>query len=80
MAKRSDLTDWVVDALRASGGSLRRVEVFRWVWDHHESELKASGDLMYTWQYDINWAATKLRHDGILKPADISPRGVWELT
>jgi hypothetical protein len=79
MATRNDLRDWVLEALKDSGGSARRVEVFRLVWKNHEHDLRSSGDLMYTWQYDINWAATQLRHDGLLKSADVSPRGVWEL-
>jgi len=38
------------------------------------------GDLFYTWQYDMRWAATKLRRDGKLKAATRSPKGTWELT
>ena len=79
MATKHDLGDWIVEALRASGGSQRLVEICRYVWDHHENELRRSGDLFFTWQYDIRWAATKLRHERVLKPANLSPVGIWEL-
>jgi hypothetical protein len=37
-------------------------------WDR--AELEQSGDLFYTWQYDICWAAQKLRDVGVLVKAD----------
>jgi hypothetical protein len=48
------------------------VQVSREVWRQHESDLRNSGDLFYTWQYDIRWAAQRLRNDGVLAKA---PRG-----
>ena len=38
-----------------------------------------SGDLFYTWRYDIRWAAQTLRDSGVLKPDHEVPRGVWQL-
>jgi len=29
------------------------VEISRAVWDRHEDDLRESGDLFYTWQYDL---------------------------
>lgn len=48
-------------------------------WEKYEEELANSGDLFYTWQHDIRWAATHLRDKQILKEAGESPKGVWEL-
>jgi hypothetical protein len=79
VATKLDLGDWIVEALRAHQGSARLVEICRYVWERHEDELRRSGDLFYTWQYDIRWAATNLRHAGVLKAATVSPIGVWEL-
>lgn len=79
MATKHDLQDWVRDALRANGGHARLVEVAKFIWAKHESDLKASGDLLYTWQYDMRWAANVLRTNGIMKPVSSSPTGVWEL-
>ena len=73
------LEDWLVEALSERGGSATIIEVCKSVWDRHETDLHSSGDVFYTWQYDIRWAATRLRDDGILKAAEDSPRGVWEL-
>ena len=61
------------------GGAARLVDICRHVWAHHEQELRQSGDLFFTWQYDIRWAATGLRHGGVMKPAADSQHGVWEL-
>lgn len=79
MAGRADLLDWVTDALSALGGKARIVDVARHIWINHEADLKSSKNLFYTWQYDMRWAALKLRKDGKLMPADKAPRGVWML-
>lgn len=79
MAKKRDLLDWVVMALREAGGHGTIAKVCKHIWDHHESDLRASGDLFYTWQYEMRWAATRLRRDGVLVSAKVSPRGVWQL-
>ena len=77
MATKHDLQDWIIEALTASGGAARLLDVSRYVWREHEAELRASGDLFYTWQYDLRWAATKLRHTSRLKPA--REPGTYEL-
>ena len=79
MASKHDLGDWLVAALRDRGGSARIADICGYVWDHHEEDLRQSGDLFFTWQYDIRWAATNLRQARILRPAASSPKGVWEL-
>ena len=61
MASRLDLQDWVVHALEAHGGKATIVQSAKHIWENHESELRASGDLFYTWQYDMRWACTRLR-------------------
>jgi hypothetical protein len=76
---RELLRGWLIEALNGLGGSGTIVQVCREVWANHEPELRAAGDLFYTWQYDIRWAATSLRQDGVLRPADASPQGLWEL-
>lgn len=61
MATRHDLDSWVREALDVLGGRGTVVAVARIVWQRHEDELKSSGDLFYTWQYDMRWAANRLR-------------------
>ena len=78
-ASRDDLQDWLVEALEAHGGSATIVEVCRHVWKNHEEDLRAAGDLFYTWQYDIRWAATKLRKKGVVGPPAATPVGTWSL-
>ena len=79
MITRDTLMAWVVEALRARGGASNVVGVAQFIWDHHEAELRKSGDLFYTWQYDIRWAAKKLRDLGKLKPVADSKTLPWEL-
>lgn len=78
MATKDDLRGWVVEALHAMGGSGRPVGVCREVWQRHEDDLRRSGDLFYTWQYDIRSAAPALRNEGRLKPLH-GRAGPWEL-
>ena len=79
MSKREDLKPWVIDALRAHGGKATIIEVCQHIWEHHEGELKSSGDLFYTWQYDVRWIAQELRNRGALRPVQGSRSQPWEL-
>ncbi len=79
MAIKDDLKPWLVEALRALGGRGKIVEICKAVWKEHQAELQDSGNLFYTWQYDIRWAANGLRREHIMKAAEVSPKGIWEL-
>ena len=79
MLKREDLPDLLFQTIVSLKGAATIVDACKLFWDQHEKELKQSGDLFYTWQYDIRWAATELRKTGRMKAAEISPRGIWEV-
>ncbi len=76
--KRSDLKDAVLAAVRALGGRAHLIQIAKYIWDNHKNELEAS-PLLYTWQYDMRWAATRLRQEKVLKSAESSDKGIWEL-
>jgi hypothetical protein len=76
---KEHLREWIVEALESLGGSAQLVDICREVWQRHEHDLRDSGNLFYTWQYDIRWAANQLRATGRIRAARASPRGVWEL-
>jgi hypothetical protein len=80
VALKMDLPGWVQEALAAQGGSGSIVDVCRHIWQVHEPDLRMSGDLFYTWQYDVRWAAYQLREAGRMKAEKDSPKGVWQLT
>ncbi|MCG8559499.1 MAG: hypothetical protein MI824_06855 [Hyphomicrobiales bacterium] len=80
VATKADLINWVYDALLSFGGKARIVAVAQHIWEHHEQELQDAGDLFFTWQYDMRWAAQELRDTGKCKPASEVPRGVWQLS
>ena len=79
MLTRYEVDPWIIEALRALNGSAPIPRICEWIWANHESDLRNAGDLFYTWQYDVRWAATRLRGARKLKPAGSSPKGVWEL-
>lgn len=80
MATRDDLQDWVYQALENLGGTGRIVDVAKHIWENRSQELQASGDMFYTWQYDMRWAATKLRKSKKILPAEKSKKGEWRLS
>lgn len=71
--------EWVVEALTSMGGKGSAKDVSKYIWNHYEEELRKSGDLLYTWQYDVRWAAQKLRDSGRLKPVHGRTDRPWEL-
>ena len=73
------LPDLLYSVLRDMGGHGSIIGICKQFWCKYENELKNSGDLFYTWQYDIRWAATALRKTGRMKDANLSPNGVWEI-
>ena len=80
MVNRNEFRAFVVEALRTLGGSATVLDVTKHVWQVHESDLRQSGDLFFTWQYDIRWAAQYLRNNGYLKPVNRDRKHPWELT
>ena len=77
---RNDLPELLFKTLKAIGGEGTIIEVCKNFWNTYEQDLRDSGNLFYTWQYDIRWAATELRKDGDMKAAEESRKGVWELS
>ena len=57
MVTRESMKLWIIECLQHRGGSGWPREVSKYVWGNHEAELKASGALLYTWQYDIRLSA-----------------------
>jgi hypothetical protein len=79
MAWKADLMPWIAEALKRAGGEAPLVTVAEYIWLEHEDELRLSGDLFYTWQYDLRWAALKLRKEGVLAPVSRERAGWWAL-
>lgn len=79
VATKHILRDWIFEALRAHGGAAGPVDVCKYIWSHFEEELRDSGDLFYTWQYDVRWEAQKLRDKGLLAKAHGDRRKPWRI-
>ena len=69
----------MLDAVTSHRGSASIPEVAEHIWRNHEAELRRSGDLFYTWQYDMRWAAQSLRDEGILASKKGTRSGTWDL-
>ncbi|MBO1811397.1 hypothetical protein J4G53_24485 [Serratia ureilytica] len=76
---KNDLEKLIIEALEEHKGRANIVQVAEFIWGNYEPDLRKSGELFFTWQYDMRWAANKLRRKEVMKPADSSPSGVWEL-
>lgn len=80
MATKQTLRQWVIEALGDIDRPATVVEVAEHVWEHHEGDLRSSGELFYTWQYDIRWAAQSLRDEGKLAPVKRGAASRWSLS
>jgi len=76
MATASDLDRWVIEALTDLGGEAPVPRIAQHIWENHEAELRASGDLFYTWQYAMRWAGQRQQKAGRL----IKQTRKWALT
>ena len=75
--KKHELEDCLIEALQALSGSGTIVEVAKEIWIRHESALRLSGDLFFTWQYDIRWAKKRLRDRGVLEVLRSGHKSFW---
>ncbi len=80
MIKRDDMMPWVVKCLESHGGKAWPKDVAKYIWENYESQLRSSGNMLYTWQYDVRWAAQTLRNNGTLKPVNRRRDLPWELS
>jgi hypothetical protein len=76
---RDELPSLVQESLKRLGGAAPLVEVAKDIWKHHEAHLRESGDLFYTWQYDMRWAAQRLRDAHKLTYAKKTGKQIWQL-
>ncbi len=74
---REVLKELIMESLAELGGSGRIVDVCKLIWEKYETELRRSGDIFYTWQYDLRWAGQELRKEG--KIGLETRRGPWIL-
>jgi len=79
MKTRIDLCDWIIEALNELNGSAKITKIREHIWQHHKDDLINSGNLHFTWNDDIYWAATQLREKGVLKNAKATSKSIWEL-
>jgi hypothetical protein len=74
---REGLKNAVTSAIDANGGEATIVQVAQYIWANHEADLRASGDLFFTWQYEMRWAAQKLRDESKLELSKRDGKKTW---
>ncbi len=79
MVSKKTLEDWVYKGIKANNGSATIVEVAKYIWNNHQKELSTSGDIFFTWQYDMRWAAQNLRKAGLCGLVSKSPVNKWTI-
>ena len=75
---RGDLQSLVVEALKKLSGEAQIWQICKYIWDHYENDLRSSGKIFYTWQYDVRWAGQILRNNEIIE--NTKEVGVWKLS
>ena len=76
---KTDLPDLLYKTIKNLGGKATTINIFKEFYKLYENDLKNSGDLFYTWNYDIRWAATELRKTKRMKLASDTSKGIWEI-
>jgi hypothetical protein len=79
MATKLDLTEWIVEALKAHGGYAHSIDVAKYTWVNYQDELQGAVDLFYTWQHEVVWAFDDLRREGRVLPNQRAHKGPWRL-
>jgi hypothetical protein len=77
--KKEELPELLYLLLIEMGGKAKLIDIFKAFYSKYESQLKKSGDLYYTWNYEIRWAATKLRKENRMVNAKEQKKGIWEI-
>lgn len=79
MLYRERLQLWVREALGRLGGEGSVNDVAREIWLKHENDLKECGQHFYSWQYDMRWAAQRLREVNQLGLRKEGSKSIWTL-
>lgn len=67
MITKSRVSEIIIECLQNHNGRASILEVSQYIWDNYENELRESGKIFYTWQYEMRWETTKLRKQSVLK-------------
>lgn len=76
---RNDTVQLVCEALDSLGGEGTIVEATEVIWKNYKDDLESSGDISYTWQYDMRWARHKLSKTGKLTTETRGRESIWKL-
>lgn len=70
------LSSWILEAMGVCGPTASPLQVAKVVWAKHEQDLRATGDLLFTWQLDLHSTAEAMAAEGRL---GLEESGAWSL-
>lgn len=73
---RHDFKPWIMEALDSNGGRAGIFQIARFIWDNYHHKISRDKKILYTWQYEMRWAAQSLKDDGLIELGKFK-RGVW---
>lgn len=73
---RKDFKPLILEALNSNGGRSAIFQICQFIWDNYHHRISQDKKMLYTWQYEIRWAAMGLREDGLIELGKFK-RGVW---
>lgn len=79
MTNNESLQDWINDALSSLGGEGTIIDIAKYIWTHHERDLREKDDLFFTWQYQMRWAAQHMQKDKKLLKTKSGNKAIWKL-
>jgi hypothetical protein len=77
--KREDFKPLITEALKFYDGAASIYNVSKFIWENYHTKIYSSKRFLYTWQYDLRWAAQQLRDEGVMVKGSEATRGKWEL-
>lgn len=75
---REELKPMIVKALEAHNGRAAIYKVSEFIWEKYSSKILDDKRMLYTWQYEMRWAAMALQKDGLIELGKFK-KGVWSL-
>ena len=79
MITKTILGQLIIEALESNSGAASIVKICQYIWQNYESDLRDSGNLFYTWQYDLRWASQRLCKEGIIEKLPQGRMSIWKL-
>ena len=80
MNRNAQIEKMLIDALQYFGKPTLITDVNRYIWNKYENDIRMSDEMLYKWQYQLRWAFTNLKKDGVCDFNKQGQNSLWLLT